>query len=580
MSEESTAAVVPDISNEHKHTHPSDTSGSADSTEQPPLKKSASNVPITLHIRYKTQTFPVKCDLYDTLKDLKDKLDKLTDVDPQAQKLVNKSITSVKRDDATTTLKDLHLTDGQTLLLVGATRAEISSASGLKSSSSASNDSDDYASASNKKEPLCKQTRHEKVLKAGKPDNAHFGIRSQNDSLPASIDGLYMSMLNQSAKKARLTFKLEQDELWINTAETTKKIPMTHIRNVIDEPIEGHEEYSIIGFQTGTTNIMFKTYQRPDSRWIVLNDSQINSIAGATSGIFASILVSPLDVIKTRIQVKRLPKGVPNPSLLAAMYRLAQKEGFRAFYKGLGVTMLGYAPSWAVYFSIYQWSKKQYSSYISTEKNEHDITVNLLASITAGVVANTAGAPIWTIRTRMMTQSNYDDYRNAFHAARKIYRTEGIHALYRGLLPSMLGLVHVGIQFPLYEYIKKMCATHLSSHEHLSTGHLILASSVSKVVAASIAYPHEIIRSRLQDASYVSSSEKQSSASTTGEHREYKNVRDAIRTIARDEGIRGFYRGLSATLIRAVPAAVLTLSSYEKMREYLTDNFGEQSITR
>jgi len=79
-------------------------------------------------------------------------------------------------------------------------------------------------------------------------------------------------MLNQSAKKARLTFKLESDELWINTgkikkmfflfsynsfylfsAETTKKIPMTHIRNIIDEPIEGQDGYSIVGFQTGTT---------------------------------------------------------------------------------------------------------------------------------------------------------------------------------------------------------------------------------------------------------------------------------------------------------------------------------------
>lgn len=79
-------------------------------------------------------------------------------------------------------------------------------------------------------------------------------------------------MLNHSAKKARLTFKLETDELWINTgnaetirflfssswalfhlAETTKKIPMRQIRNVIDEPIEGHDGYSIVGFQTGTT---------------------------------------------------------------------------------------------------------------------------------------------------------------------------------------------------------------------------------------------------------------------------------------------------------------------------------------
>ncbi|CAF4410156.1 unnamed protein product, partial [Adineta steineri] len=95
--------------------------------------------------------------------------------------------------------------------------------------------------------------KHEKVLKAGKPDNVQMGIRNKHDPLPQSIDGLLMAMLSHSAKKARLTFKLEVDELWINTAETTKKIPMTHIRNIVDEPIEGNEGYSIVGFQTGTT---------------------------------------------------------------------------------------------------------------------------------------------------------------------------------------------------------------------------------------------------------------------------------------------------------------------------------------
>ncbi|CAF1015135.1 unnamed protein product [Rotaria magnacalcarata] len=254
MSDEAMPAVVPDISHSQKNSISNDTGDSSESIDQPPLKKSASNVPIKLNIRYKTQIFSVQCDLYDTLKDLKEKLDKLTDIDPKVQKLVNKSITSVKRDDATTTLKDLNLSDGQTLLLIGATRSEVSSASDLKSGAAGNKGSmEDYASAAHKKEPLCKQTKHEKVIKMGKPENAQMGIMNRNDPLPPSIDGLLMSMLSQTAKKARLTFKLELDELWINTAETTKKIGMTHIRNIIDEPIESNEGYSIVGFQTGTT---------------------------------------------------------------------------------------------------------------------------------------------------------------------------------------------------------------------------------------------------------------------------------------------------------------------------------------
>lgn len=143
-----------------------------DFSEQQILKRSSSQVPITLNIRYKTQTFPVECDLYETLKELKDKIDKLTDVEPQVQKLVNKSITSVKRDDVTTTLKDLNITDGQTLLLVGATRAEILSTTRVNINSPGSKDThDEQTTGSSKKEPLCKQTKHEKVLKAGKDSN-------------------------------------------------------------------------------------------------------------------------------------------------------------------------------------------------------------------------------------------------------------------------------------------------------------------------------------------------------------------------------------------------------------------------
>ena len=159
--------TVPTVSMEESTMMKANHSNEIDDSEI--LKRQPSSVPITLHIRYKTQTFPIECDLYDTLKDLKEKIDKMTDVEPHVQKLVNKSITSVKRDDATTTLKDLNILDGQTLLMIGATRSEILSAAGANVPSGASKDSsDDNVSLPHKRESLCKQTKHEKVLKAGR----------------------------------------------------------------------------------------------------------------------------------------------------------------------------------------------------------------------------------------------------------------------------------------------------------------------------------------------------------------------------------------------------------------------------
>jgi len=53
-------------------------------------------------------------------------------------------------------------------------------------------------------------------------------------------------MLNKHGGKVRLTFKLEVDQLWIGTKERTQKVAMNTIRQVVSEPIEGHEEYHIV----------------------------------------------------------------------------------------------------------------------------------------------------------------------------------------------------------------------------------------------------------------------------------------------------------------------------------------------
>lgn len=46
----------------------------------------------------------------------------------------------------------------------------------------------------------------------------------------------------------RLTFKLENDQLWLSTKERTEKLPMGSIKSIVSEPIEGHEEYHIMVF--------------------------------------------------------------------------------------------------------------------------------------------------------------------------------------------------------------------------------------------------------------------------------------------------------------------------------------------
>lgn len=52
-------------------------------------------------------------------------------------------------------------------------------------------------------------------------------------------------------------------------------------------------------------------------------------------------------------------------------------------------------------------------------------------------------------------------YRHTLDAVLTIYRTEGWPAFFRGLLPSLLGILHVGVQFPLYEHLKTVAREYL-----------------------------------------------------------------------------------------------------------------------
>lgn len=45
-------------------------------------------------------------------------------------------------------------------------------------------------------------------------------------------------------------------------------------------------------------------------------------------------------------------------------------------------------------------------------------------------------------------------YKHTLDAMQTIYRTEGLRAFYKGIIPSLMGVSHVAVQFPLYEQAK------------------------------------------------------------------------------------------------------------------------------
>lgn len=308
-------------------------------------------------------------------------------------------------------------------------------------------------------------------------------------------------------------------------------------------------------------------------------------MAGAGAGFTTSLVTCPMDVVKTRLQSQSIPRHAnphaiimqsilmsangngnnnnnnakPYKGTVPSLRRIFREEGIKGLYRGLTPTLVGYLPAHALYFSVYSVSKSWLGS-LDVHPSLHTGTHlnHIVAAMMGGAMSSTATNPLWVIRTRLMTQfpgRTAFYYTGTIDAARQIWKHEGVSGLYKGLGPSILGVLHVAVQFPLYEHLKTILPTPDSKAELMRN--VLLASTISKVTAATITYPHEVLRTRLQRESRPVHSAK------------YKGLIQGARLIWHEEGIFGFYRGLTTTIMRVVPASAVTLLTFEFLLQVL-----------
>lgn len=375
-----------------------------------------------------------------------------------------------------------------------------------------------------------------------------------------------------------------------------------------DPPSSAMSSQSDGGQYTRSTLVQRSPYPKLAIWSTRLSNASINSFSGAMAGMASGIVTCPLDVIKTKLQAQGSflnpnlqSKGPPASAVYRGMIGTARaiirQDGVKGMYRGLGPMLLGYLPTWAVYMAVYDSSREYFYAHGYGETNRDKWLARVYASVTAGACSTITTNPIWVIKTRLMSQISRtasDGHRTPWHysstldAARQMYRSEGLAAFYSGLAPALLGLTHVAIQFPLYEYFKQqftgveMGASPTSASEAQNTFGILAATFLSKVCATSATYPHEVLRTRLQTQQrlhpeYAHNGVGRHSQSISGSRRiantdgvpyqpRYRGVLDTFRIILKEEGWRAFYNGMGTNMIRAVPAAMTTMLTFESIK--------------
>lgn len=159
-------------------------------------------------------------------------------------------------------------------------------------------------------------------------------------------------------------------------------------------------------------------------------------------------------------------------------------------------------------------------------------------------------------------------YRGIFSALRDIFRTEGLHGLYRGFGITALGSAPAGcLYYTTYEYSRNQLTDLFGrepswSYLNNNFGIHFVSGMVAETVSCVLWVPIDVIKERMQIQKYrqqaVPSGEKQLVY--------YRNGVDAMRKIVRNEGILGFYRGYGATIMSFGPFSAFYFMFYEQFK--------------
>lgn len=191
-----------------------------------------------------------------------------------------------------------------------------------------------------------------------------------------------------------------------------------------------------------------------NSRFAVAGEQPlwIPMVAGGCGRIFAAGLISPLEMIRTKMQSKRLSYF----QMRTAINQMVQQEGWLSLYKGLWPTILRDVPFSCLYWGFYEGLKKRFD-----QQYEPSFVFSFLSGAIAGAIAATVTLPFDVVKTHRqievgekLVDPNSNQHR-VKELLREIYGKYGLRGLFAGLAPRLYKVTPAcAVMISTYEFFK------------------------------------------------------------------------------------------------------------------------------
>ncbi|XP_032674907.1 solute carrier family 25 member 40-like [Odontomachus brunneus] len=319
-------------------------------------------------------------------------------------------------------------------------------------------------------------------------------------------------------------------------------------------------------------------------------------IASCTGAFITSVFVTPLDVVKIRLQTQqkamlsnkcflycnglmdhlcpctngKMPEWMKRNGkfngTIDALIKISKTEGLTSLWSGLSPTLILAVPATIIYFVSYEqlrlYLKDTYNKKFrgKTINMEQPFWIPMVAGGTARIWAATLVSPVELIRTKM--QSQRLSYSEITQALKTVVKYSGISGLWMGLGSTLLRDVPFSAIYWLnYEYIKRMFfTTHTQSAQYSFTFNLA-AGAVAGSVAAFFTIPFDVVKTHKQ----IEMGEKEIYSDKPSRS---SNTWSIIQKIYHQNGLKGLFTGLTPRLVKVAPACAIMIATFEHGKRF------------